>query len=151
MKKFAIWITLWCFLAMTTLSGCAYEKAYQAYATAQSNMAASSGALVKMTPDGKVTEIGNPMLAMAMISMKPPQSEVAEFFEWLKVATPFGALWGIVGAMSNGIKGNTTTVSGNSNLVGNTAGPAGAASSWASPVTTTTTETSITGGSGSID
>jgi len=38
MKKFAIWITLWCFLAMTTLSGCAYEKAYQAYATAQSHI-----------------------------------------------------------------------------------------------------------------
>ena len=154
MKKFAVWITLWCFLTMTSLSGCAYEQAYQSYATAQSNMAAASGALIRMTPDGKVTEIGNPMIAMAMIQMQAPKDGWTQFFDFLKFATPFAAIWGVAGALSSGVKGNTTNVSGNSNLVGNTAGPAGGASSWASPVTTTTTtttETSITGGAGSID
>ena len=136
MKKFATWIILWVFLTMTTLSGCAYEQAYQSYATAQASMAASSGALVKMTPDGKVTEIGNPMIAMAMMNMKEPKDGWTQFFDFLKFATPFAAIWGVAGAITSGSHGATTNVSGQGNYTGNTMGSKGL---MGSPTTTTTT------------
>jgi len=105
-------------------------------------MATASGPLVEFDDNGKIKSIGNPMLAMAMINMKPPKSEAAEFFDWLKVATPFGAIWGIVGAMSTANHGATTNVSGGGNFVGNTTGNS---ATWASPPTTTTTANGTTG------
>ena len=124
-----------------SLSGCAYENAYRAYAVAQSTMATASGPLVEFDDNGKIKSIGNPMLAMAMVQMKPPKSEAAEFFDWLKLATPFGAIWGIVGAMSTANRGATTTVSGEGNFVGNTAS---GGTSWASPPTTNNTTNNTT-------
>jgi hypothetical protein len=140
MRKFAVWIILCAFLTMTTLGGCAYEQAYGAYAKSMSDMAASSGALIKLGPDGRVIEVGNPMVGVAMMQMQAPKDGWTQFFDFLKFATPFAAIWGVAGALSSNIpQGSTTNVTGNSNLTGNTAGPAGGASSWASPVTTTTT------------
>ena len=124
-----------------SLSGCAYENAYRAYAVAQSTMATASGPLVEFDCNGKIKSIGNPMLAMAMVQMKPPKSEAAEFFDWLKLATPFGAIWGIVGAMSTANRGATTTVSGSDNFVGNTTG---SNANWASPPTTNNTTNNVT-------
>ena len=144
MKRFAVWITLCAFL-LTPL-GCAYESAYREYSLAQSSMAASAGPLVSFHPDGKLAVVGNPMIPMAMMNMKEPKDGWTQFFDWLKFATPFAAIYGVVGAISSNLNpGNTTNVTGNSNLTGNTAGTAGGASSWASPVTTTTTTTSIEG------
>lgn len=148
MKKFAVWITMCSFLLMT-FTGCAYNEAYGTYAKAQSDMATAAGPTVSFHPNGQLASVGNPMVAMAMMNMKAPKDGWESFFDFLKFATPFAAIYGIVGAMSTNLGGGTTTnVSGNSNLVGNTAGSAGGTSSWASPVTTTTTE--ISGGEGSI-
>lgn len=121
--------------------GCSYEQAYIKYAESQASMAASAGPLFKqsLTPDGKVAsfEVGNPMVPMAMMQMKPPKSEWESLTEWLKMATPFAAIWGIVGSIGGGTS-NSTNVSGSGNLVGNQAGNQ---SQWASPTTTTTTTT----------
>jgi hypothetical protein len=136
MKRFAIWIILCSFLTMTTIGGCAYDKAYQSYATAQSNMAVASSALVKLGPDGKVTEIGNPMVGLAMIQMQAPKDGWTQFFDFLKFATPFAAIYGVVGAMTAGVHGNNTNVSGQGNYTGNTMGSTGL---MGSPTTTTTT------------
>jgi len=150
MKKFATWIILWSFLTMTTFTGCAYNEAYGTYAKAQSEMAVAAGPTVTFHPNGQLASVGNPMVAMAMMNMKEPKDGWTSFFDWLKFATPFGALWGVAGAIASASHGPTTNVQGNSNLVGNTAGAAGTSSSWASPVTTTTTSTELTGGTGSI-
>lgn len=129
-------------ITLPLMTGCAYEQAYIQYANAQAAMAQASGPLFKqtLTPDGKVAsfEVGNPMVPMAMMQMKQPKSEWESFFDFLKFATPFAAIWGVAGALSNSNHGNTTNVSGNSNAVGNTAGQSGL---FASPVTTTTTTT----------
>jgi hypothetical protein len=145
MLRFASKIIMWCYLLTITLSpiGCSYEKNYREYALSQASIAASAGPLVKIGPNGMVTEIGNPMIPLIAMQQKPPKSELDSVFDFLTAIGPFGAIWGIVGSMANSIRGNTTNVTGNSNLTGNTAGSAGGASSWASPVTTTTTTTVI--------
>jgi hypothetical protein len=143
--KFAVSIILCFFL----LPGCAYQEAYRQYAVSQAEMANAAGPIVSFHQNGALASVGNPMIAMAMMQMKEPKDGWTQFFDWLKFATPFGAMYGIVGAMANAAQGHTTNVTGNSNLTGNTAGPSGAASSWASPVTTTTV-TEINGGEGSI-
>lgn len=149
MRRIAAWITICSFLLMSF--GCAYNEAYGTYAKAQSDMATAAGPTVTFHPNGQLASVGNPMISMAMMQMKAPKDGWEAFFDFLKFATPFAAIYGVVGAMSTNLgAGNTTNVQGNSNLVGNTAGSAGTASSWASPVTTTTTETAITGGTGSI-
>lgn len=143
MKKLT-YLILACFFL--SINSCAYESAYREYAVAQSNIAQAAGPIVSFHTNGQLASVGNPMIAMAMMNMKEPKDGWTQFFDWLKLATPFAAIYGIVGAMSNVSQGSTTNVQGNSNLVGNTAGPAGGASSWASPVTTTTiTETTVTG------
>ena len=142
--KFAVWIVLCSFLTMT-FTGCAYEKSYLQYAAAQSSMASSAGPTVTFHPNGQLASVGNPMIAMAMMQMKAPKDAWEALFDFLKFATPFAAIWGVAGAITSGHHGTTTNVSGEGNLVGNTAGPAGGASSWASPVTTTTTTTEVVG------
>ena len=89
-------------------TGCAYQENYRAYAVAQSSMAMAQGPLIEFHENGTVKSIGNPMMQMAQISMKPPTSEADAFFSWLTAATPFGAIFGIVGAMTNGLRGNTS-------------------------------------------
>lgn len=138
MKKIT-YLVLCSFLLMT---GCAYEQAYTQYSLAQSMMAQAAGPMVEFHPDGKLKSVGNPMIAMAMMNMKEPKDGWTQFFDWLKVATPFAAIYGIVGAMSSSTHGNTTNVSGGGNYVGNTAGNQ---AQWASPTTTTITETTTTG------
>ena len=138
MKKIT-WFVLCSFLLMTT--NCAYDVAYRDYATAQANIAASAGPLVTFHPGGGVAAIGNPMVAMAMMNMKEPKDGWTQFFHWLEMATPFGAMFGIVGALANMSKGNTTTVSGGGNFVGNTTGNS---ATWASPPTTNTTTNTTT-------
>jgi hypothetical protein len=132
------------FVAQVILvQGCAYEQAYIKYAEAQAKMAASSGPMFKqtLTPDGKVSsfEVGNPLVSMAMMQMKAPKSEWESITEWMKMATPFAAIWGIVGSIGGGTS-SSTNVSGSGNLVGNQAGNQ---SQWASPTTTTTTTTMV--------
>ena len=138
MKKFAVWIILCTFLTMT-FTGCAHVETYGHYATAQSTMATAAGPTVTFHPNGQLASVGNPMIAMAMMQMKAPKDAWESFFDFLKFATPFAAIWGVAGAITSGTHGNTTNVTGSGNLTGNYAGPAGGASSWASPVTTTTT------------
>ena len=148
MKKFAVWVVMCSFLLMT-FTGCSYKEAYGTYARAQADIAAAAGPVVSFHENGQLASVGNPMIAMAMMNMKAPKDGWESFFDFLKFATPFAAIYGVVGALSTNLgSGQTTNVQGNSNFVGNTAGPAGGASSWASPVTTTTTE--ISGGEGSI-
>lgn len=145
MKKFAAWIVMCSFLLMT-FTGCAYNESYGRYAEAQSNMATAAGPIVSFHENGALASVGNPMVAMAMMNMKPPRDGWESFFDFLKFATPFAAMYGLAGALSTnlGAGGSTTNITGNSNLTGNTAGAAGAASSWASPVTTTTTTNTAT-------
>jgi hypothetical protein len=127
------------------VSGCAYEKAYISYAESQATMAKAAGPLFKqsLTPDGRVAsfEVGNPLTAMAMMQMKAPKSEWESLVEWMKMATPFAAIWGIVGSIGGGTH-NSTSVSGTGNFVGNQAGNQ---SQWASPTTTTTTTEVVPG------
>jgi hypothetical protein len=129
----------------TGMFGCAYEQAYVKYAQSQAEMARAAGPIVTFHPDGKLASVGNPMVAMAMMNMKEPKDGWTSFFDWLKFATPFAAIWGLGASLANSGHGNTTNVSGSGNLTGNAAGPAGGASSWASPVTTTTTTTEMVG------
>ena len=140
--RFASWITICAFLLMTT--SCAYDQAYLQYAKAQTDMATAAGPTVTFHPNGQLASVGNPMIAMAMMNMKEPKDGWSQFFDFLKFATPFAAIWGVAGAITSGTHGNTTNVSGTGNLTGNSAGPAGGASSWASPVTTTTTTNTTT-------
>ena len=134
MKKFAVCLAICSLLLM---SGCAYQEAYREYAVAQSSMASAAGPLVRIDPtSGRVTEIGNPLLPMAMMQMKAPKSEVESIVEWMKMATPFAAIWGIVGSIGGG--GTTTNVSGQGNYTGNSMGSQGL---MGSPTTTTTTVT----------
>jgi hypothetical protein len=131
------------------LTNCSYKDAYVAYATSQATMAANAGPLFKqkLTPDGKVDsfEVGNPMIPMAMLSMKPPKSEWESFTDMIKGLAPwaFGA-WAIDGmkAVATSVSGHNTSVAGDSNLTGV---QAGSSSPISSPVITTT-ETSISGG-----
>jgi hypothetical protein len=118
MKK----LLLLSFLGVLCFSGCAYDRAYMYYSNAQADIAKASGPMITFHENGGIKEIGNPMLAMAMMQMKSPKSEAAEFFDWLKMATPFGAIWGIVGAMSTANHGATTNVSGSGNVTGNSTG-----------------------------
>jgi hypothetical protein len=135
MKKIT-WMMLCSFLLTT---GCAYDSAYRDYSLAQANMAQAVGPIVSFHPDGKLASVGNPMLAMAMMNMKEPKDGWTQFFEFLKFATPFAAIYGIVGAMSANLgSGSTTNVSGGGNFVGNTTG---SNATWASPPITTTTTT----------
>lgn len=130
----------WCLLISFTLMtlGCTYAENYRAYAVAQSSMAAASGPLVEFGCDGKIKSIGNPMMAYAMLSMKPPKDAWEYAFDALKIIAPFGFIWGIVGSMANMNQGTTTNVSGSGNYTGNTGG---SGSLWNSPTTTTTTTT----------
>lgn len=136
MKKIA-WFILCSFVLMSV--GCSYDKAYQTYSAAQSDIAKAAGPIVEFHPDGKLKAVGNPMVAMMGMQMKAPKDAWEYLFDFLKFATPFAAIYGVVGAMSTNLgSGSTTNVSGEGNFVGNTAsGPA----SWASPITTTTTTT----------
>ena len=137
MKKIALVILI---MFTSMIIGCSYQENYRAYAVAQSSMAMAQGPLVELYPDGKIKSIGNPMTAMAQMQMKPPTSEADSFFSWLTSATPFGAIFGIVGAMTNGLRGNTTNVNGQGNYTGNTSGNQ---AQMGSPTTTTTTTTTI--------
>jgi hypothetical protein len=138
-----IGITLLLLVAVLALtSGCAYESTYREYAMSQAKMAAMTGPLIELYEDGRLKSVGNPLVPVAMMQMRAPVSEAETFFNWLKMATPFGAIWGIVGAMSSGLHGDTTNVSGTGNLTGNTSGNQG---TWASPPTTTTTTTTTMG------
>ena len=120
-------------------SGCAYESTYREYAMSQAKMAAMTGPLIELHENGTLKSVGNPLVPVAMMQMRAPVSEAETFFNWLKMATPFGAIWGIVGAMgSNGSSGPTTNVSGTGNYTGNQVGGAG---TFGSPPTTITTTT----------
>jgi hypothetical protein len=118
--------------------GCAYESAYREYATAQATMATAAGPLVTLHPDGRLASLGNPMIPMAMMQMKAPKSEWESLVEWMKFATPFAAIWGIVGSIGGG--GTTTNVNGQGNYTGNAMGNQGL---MGSPTTTTTTVTEV--------
>lgn len=135
MKKFAVWITACAFLLMA--SGCTYKEAYVKYAEAQATMAQAAGPLVTLHPNGTLASLGNPMVPMAMMQMKPPKSEAEAFFDWLKMATPFAAMWGLAGTITSGSHGTTTNVSGTGNYTGNAMGNQGL---MGSPTTTTVTE-----------
>jgi hypothetical protein len=135
MKSMA-WIILGSFFL--ALNACTYSENYKAYSVAQASMAMAQGPLIEFYENGTVKSIGNPMMQMAQISMKPPTSEADAFFSWLTAATPFGAIFGLVGAMTNGLRGNTTNVNGQGNYTGNTSGNQ---AQMGSPTTTTTTTT----------
>ena len=124
--------------------GCSYQENYRAYAVAQSSMSMAQGPLVELYPDGKLKSIGNPMTAMAQMQMQAPKSETDAFFSWLTAATPFGAIFGIVGAMTNGLRGNTTNVNGQGNYTGNVGGNSAQMGSPTTTTTTTISEESIT-------
>jgi hypothetical protein len=128
---------LGCFVM--SITGCAYEANYRAYADAQAKMALYGGPLLELYPDGKLKSLGNPSTALAMALMKPPSSEADSMFHFLNSIAPFAAMWGIVGTMANMKSGSTTNVSGANNLVGNTSS---GGSILSSPPTTTTTTTS---------
>ena len=134
--KLITWLILGSFLI--TGPGCAYTETYREYALAQSKMSAMSGPLVEFHENGTVKSIGNPMLQMAMISMKPPKDAWESFFDFLKTVGPFGVMWGIVGSMTSGIRGDVTNVNGQGNYTGNTSGNQ---TQMGSPTTTTTTIT----------
>jgi hypothetical protein len=136
MKKLS-WIILGSFTVLSL--GCSYQENYRAYAVAQSSMAMAQGPLIEFHENGTLKSIGNPMMQMAQISMKPPTSESDAFFSWLTAATPFGAIFGLVGAMTNGLRGSTTNVNGQGNYTGNTSGNQ---TQMGSPTTTTTTTVS---------
>ena len=130
-------------LTPITMTGCMYDKAYRDYAVAQSAIAQAAGPLVTFHPDGKLASVGNPMTAMAMMNMKEPKDGWTQFFHWLEMATPFGAIWGIVGSLANFNKGNSTNVSGTGNYTGNTTSGGAVFGSPPTTTTTTTTTTSV--------
>ena len=136
MKKIT-WFILCSFVLMSV--GCSYDAAYSSYSLTQSMIAQSAGPIVEFHENGQLKAVGNPMVALMGMQMKPPKDAWEYLFDFLKFATPFAAIYGVVGAMSTNLNpGNSTNVTGEGNFVGNTAsGPA----SWASPVTTTTTTT----------
>jgi hypothetical protein len=136
MKKIA-WLILLVFVSGAL--GCSYAENYKAYSVAQASMAMAQGPLIEFHENGALKSIGNPMMQMAQISMKPPTSEADAFFSWLTAATPFGAIFGLVGAMTNGLRGNTTNINGQGNYTGNTSGNQ---TQMGSPTTTTTTSIS---------
>ena len=131
--------------------GCSYQENYRAYAVAQSSMSMAQGPLVELYPDGKLKSIGNPMTAMAQMQMAAPKSETEAFFSWLTAATPFGAIFGIVGAMTNGLRGNTTNVNGQGNYTGNVGGNSAQMGSPTTTTTTTVTENTTTTSDDSIN
>ena len=125
-----------------SLSGCAtYESSYAAYSVAQSMIAQSSGPIVTFHPNGQLASVGNPMVPLIGMQMAKPRSDWDGFWDVLKTAVPYGAIFGIVGAMSTANHGATTTVSGEGNFVGNTAS---GGTSWASPPTTNNTTNNTT-------
>ena len=140
--KTTTWVILGLFTVMSF--GCSYQENYRAYAVAQSSMSMAQGPLVELYPDGKLKSIGNPMTAMAQMQMQAPKSETDAFFSWLTAATPFGAIFGIVGAMTNGLRGNTTNVNGQGNYTGNVGGNSAQMGSPTTTTTTTISEESIT-------
>jgi len=125
-------------------AGCAYENSYKAYAVAQTSMAMAQGPLIEFHENGQLKSVSNPMTAMAQMQMKPPSSEADAFFSWLTAATPFGAIFGIVGAMTNGLRGSTTNVNGQGNYTGNVGGNSAQMGSPTTTTTTTISEESIT-------
>lgn len=124
--------------AVCLLSGCAYQEAYKQYAVAQSQIATAAGPLVTFHPTGQVASIGNPMTAMAMMNMKAPRSEWEVFMDTIRAAVPFAAIWGTAMGGFDAAKsiGQGTTITGDGNFMGNTAGNS-SPSQWASPTTTT--------------
>ena len=125
-----------CSSLLMSFVGCAYEQAYTQYSLSQAAIAQASGPIVTFHPNGQLASVGNPMIPLIGMQMRGPKSDWDGFWDVLKTAVPFGAIWGIVGAMSTANHGTTTNVSGTGNFTGNTAG---GTSQWASPVTTTTT------------
>ena len=140
MKKIA-WIVLIPFLLMT---GCSYESTYRDYTLAQSKVAMMSGPLIELYEDGKIKSIGNPMVALVGLQMKPPKDAWEYLFDFLKAVGPFGVMWGIVGSMASGIHGAVTNVNGQGNYTGNTSGNQAQMGSPTTTTTTTISEESIT-------
>jgi hypothetical protein len=134
--KLMTWVLLSFFLFT---AGCSYETTYRDYALAQGKVAMMSGPLIELYEDGKIKSIGNPMVALVGLQMKPPKDAWEYLFDFLKTVGPFGVMWGIVGSMASGIHGNQTNVSGQGNYTGNTSGNQ---TQMGSPTTTTTTSIS---------
>ena len=131
--------------------GCSYQENYRAYAVAQSSMSMAQGPLIEFHENGQLKSVSNPMTAMAQMQMQAPKSETDAFFSWLTAATPFGAIFGIVGAMTNGLRGNTTNVNGQGNYTGNIGGNQAQMGSPTTTTTTTVTENTTTTSDDSIN
>ena len=140
--KVMAWISLCGFLL--ALNACSYAENYKAYSIAQTSMAMAQGPLIEFHENGQLKSVSNPMTAMAQMQMQAPKSETDAFFSWLTAATPFGAIFGIVGAMTNGLRGNTTNVNGQGNYTGNVGGNQAQMGSPTTTTTTTISEESIT-------
>jgi hypothetical protein len=143
------------------LTGCAeYYVAHEKFSTNQSLAIQASSALITETkttmPNGTVIEerkVANPMASWAATQMQAPIEPGSAFYQMIRSIAPWAfAVWAAQSfkdiATSN--KGNSTTVNGNSNITGNTAGGNVGSPVRTETVTNTTTAETTTSSNSSV-